>query len=97
MSINRNKVATNLTIVTAATIIALKTETGTKTHTAATEIATVLLANTITRAWTPDGTPVVADPEEYTVTSFSHLTDRGASLPPGTRVRRWVSDWEVIE
>lgn len=50
MTTNRTKVATNLAIATAAMIIALKTKTGTKTHTAATEIAAVLFANTITRA-----------------------------------------------
>lgn len=49
------------------------------------------------RAWNPDGTPVVADPEEYTVSTYSHLTNRETSLPPGTKVRRWVSDWEEIE
>ena len=48
------------------------------------------------RAWNPDGTPVDADPEEYTVTSYSHLAGK-TSLPPGTTVRRWVSDWEVVE
>ena len=48
------------------------------------------------RAWTAYGTPVVADPEEYTVTSYSHLAGK-TSLPPGTTVRRWVSDWEAVE
>lgn len=48
------------------------------------------------RAWKQDGTLVTADPEEYTVTSYSHLAGK-TSLPPGTTVRRWVSDWEEVE
>ncbi|HHK7182605.1 hypothetical protein ACTQX1_08250 [Collinsella bouchesdurhonensis] len=52
------------------------------------------------RAWTPDGTPVVADPEEYTADGRSRVYFEGiekVAFPPGTRVRRWVSDWEEIE
>lgn len=55
------------------------------------------------RAWNSDGTPVVADPEEYGVEAagFVQLADGGGAqrtpFPPGTTVRRWVSDWEEIE
>lgn len=52
------------------------------------------------RAWNPDGTPVVADPEEYTTDGRSRVYFEGiekVAFPPGTRVRRWVSDWEEIE
>ena len=52
------------------------------------------------RAWNADGTPVVADPEEYTADGRSRVYFEGiekVAFPPGTRVRRWVSDWEAIE
>lgn len=49
------------------------------------------------RAWNPGGTPVVADPEEYTADGRSRVYFEGiekVAFPPGTKVRRWVSDWE---
>lgn len=52
------------------------------------------------RAWNSDGTPVVADPEEYTADGRSRVYFEGiekVAFPPGTKVRRWVSDWEAIE
>lgn len=52
------------------------------------------------RAWNPDGAPVVADPEEYTADERSRVYFEGiekVAFPPGTKVRRWVSDWEVIK
>lgn len=52
------------------------------------------------RAWNPDGTPVDADPEEYTTDGRSRVYLEGiekVAFPPGTRVRRWVSDWEAVE
>lgn len=52
------------------------------------------------RAWNPDGTPVVADPEEYTVDGRSRVYFEGiekVAFPPGAKVRRWVSDWEAVE
>lgn len=61
MSINRHRIATYITIATTAAIIALKTQPGTKTHTAAAELATAMLANIIARAvkarWGQDGLP----------------------------------------
>ena len=49
------------------------------------------------RAWNPDGAPVAADPEEYTADGRSRVYFEGiekVAFPPGTKVRRWVSDWE---
>lgn len=52
------------------------------------------------RAWNPDGTPVDADPEEYTTDGRRRVYLEGiekVAFPPGTRVRLWVSDWEAVE
>lgn len=50
MTTNRTKLAVHLTLAITAAVIALKAQPGTKTHTAATELATTLFANIITRA-----------------------------------------------
>lgn len=54
------------------------------------------------RAWKPDGTLITADPEEYTVDErrMVDLMDLGGvqrvGYDPGTRICRWITEWEAI-
>ena len=54
------------------------------------------------RAWKPDGTLITADPEEYTVDErrMVDLMDLGGvqrvGYDPGTRICRWITEWEQI-
>ncbi|WCZ36993.1 hypothetical protein CHEID_07300 [Corynebacterium heidelbergense] len=52
------------------------------------------------RAWTPLGAPVAAEPEDYETDLHGYIYPQKheeTGQPPGTKVRRWVTDWEVIE